>query len=277
MFRVTTIISGALIAAVTVSPPGTRAASYSEFVSGDLPSNSAAPFALTLDSGDNLLLAESSATDYDMLRLVVPDGKTLDSIKVEFHDSSNRVFLGMQSGPVWTAGVGNEIYPAVLLGWTDFPIDLQQHVGEEILDDVGSGAGAQGFVPPLPSGSYTLLFQTSSSVIRFGLNFSVAAIGSALPGDFNGDQRINGADLTVWRNSFAIDGLADATGDGDSDGGDFLLWQRNLGAVGAAGATAAVPEPRQLLQAVVPLAALIAGTHRAARSFRPDSSASSKG
>jgi hypothetical protein len=258
-----------LIVAAMVGPPRARAASYSEFVSGDLPSNPAAPVALTLDAGGNLLLAEASATDYDLLRIVVPAGKTLDSLTVEFHEDANRVFVGMQSGPVWTAGVGNDIDPALLSGWTDFPTDLQQHVGEDILDDIGFGAGAQGFVPPLPSGSYTLLFQTTSSVVRFGLSFDVAAIGSGLPGDFNGDQKIDGADLLVWRNGYAIDGRADANGDGDRDGADFLGWQRNLGAAASFAVIAAVPEPYQLLQAVVLLAALIAGTRRAARSFRP--------
>jgi hypothetical protein len=263
MLRVTPIIACALIAAAMDGSPRARAASYSEFVSGDLSGATAAPFALTLDAGGNLLLGEVSFADYDLLRITVPAGKTLDSITVEFHDSPNRVFLGMQSGSVWTAGVGDSIDPALLLGWTDFPIDLQQHVGEDILDDVGFGAGAQGFVPPLPSGSYTVLFQTSSSAVRYGLSFHVAAIGSSLPGDFNGDQRIDGADLAGWRSGYAIDGRADANGDGDSDGADFLVWQRNLGAAASMGASGAVPEPRPFLPAVASLAAFMAGTYRA--------------
>jgi hypothetical protein len=267
MLRVTSI-SCALIAAAMVGPPRACAASYSEFVSGDLPGDTVAPFALTLDGGGNLLLAEVSFADYDLLRIIVPAGKTLDSITVEFHEDANRVFAGMQSGPVWTAGVGNDIDPALLLGWTDFPTDLQQHVGEDILDDIGFGAGAQGFAPPLPSGSYTLLFQTTSSVVRFGLSFDVDAIGSALPGDFNGDQKIDGADLVMWRSGYAIDGRADANGDGDTDGSDFLVWQRNLGASASMGATGAVPEPDSLMQALVSLTALVAGTYSATRSGR---------
>jgi autotransporter-associated beta strand protein len=66
-----------------------------------------------------------------------------------------------------------------------------------------------------------------------------------VPGDFNGDGSVTGADLATWQTAMGVTSLGDADGDFDSDGNDFLIWQRNLGKVGTAvvAATAAVPEP----------------------------------
>jgi hypothetical protein len=67
--------------------------------------------------------------------------------------------------------------------------------------------------------------------------------------DFDRDGRVGGADLSVWRFSFASANFADADGDGDSDGADFLQWQRDLGKeasipqLQSAAAGNAVPEP----------------------------------
>jgi hypothetical protein len=67
-----------------------------------------------------------------------------------------------------------------------------------------------------------------------------------LPGDYNHDGAVNGADLDAWKSQFGGSGAlgADGDADGDVDGADFLVWQRNLGAgAGLASAVAAVPEP----------------------------------
>jgi hypothetical protein len=69
----------------------------------------------------------------------------------------------------------------------------------------------------------------------------------SIPGDFDGDGKVDGLDLTVWKTAFAAHTAnADANGDGDSDGDDFLVWQRNLGAGVPGGASAAAPEPTSL-------------------------------
>jgi prepilin-type N-terminal cleavage/methylation domain-containing protein/prepilin-type processing-associated H-X9-DG protein len=218
-------------------------ASYNEFdlASGDLSDNVAAPKSLVLDPGFNGLFAESSFTDVDLLTIVVPANRRLDAIVIDFHDDpSNRVFAAIQSGSAWTAGV-DEMDPGLLLGYVDFPPDLQNHVGEDILDDMGLAADAAGFVPPLASGSYTLLFRTPTTAVRFALSFHASIVGGALPGDFNGDQSVNGGDLLMWRGAFGLSAAADADVDGDSDGADFLIWQRHEAASVAVGV--ATPEP----------------------------------
>jgi type II secretory pathway pseudopilin PulG len=231
------LVAGGLLA-TTVA----RGASYSEFVSGDLTSNGAAPVTLALDPGSNVIVAESSGVDFDILKIVVPANQTLDAIIVAFHDDPNRVFLGMQSGSTWTAGTGSGIDPSVMLGWVDFPSDPHTtHTGEDILDDISFAPGSIGFTTPLPSGSYTLLFQTPSSAIRFALDLTVSGVGgAALAGDFNKDQWVTAADLPLWKGAYNQSNVGDADGDNDTDGADLLLWQGNLG---TGPGLAAAPEP----------------------------------
>jgi len=89
-------------------------------------------------------------------------------------------------------------------------------------------------------------------------------IAPTLPGDFNGDGRVDGADLTVWSLAFGATAAADSNGDGDSDGLDLLAWQRGFqGGATAAPAIAAVPEPHAAW-----LALATAAWHAASRGGR---------
>ena len=65
-----------------------------------------------------------------------------------------------------------------------------------------------------------------------------------LPGDFDGNGTVDGADLSQWQGDFGQNDDSDADGDGDSDGADFLAWQRSFGAsTSTVAASQAVPEP----------------------------------
>jgi hypothetical protein len=87
-----------------------------------------------------------------------------------------------------------------------------------------------------------------------------------LAGDYNGDNKVDGADLAVWQGSYEDTGAnlpADGDDDGDVDGADFLIWQANLGAPSGGGGPAAAPEPASWLLALGgALAALRSGAGR---------------
>jgi hypothetical protein len=249
------------------SSPWASAADYSEFAPGssDLSNNGAQPTPLALSFGNNALFGEASSMDVDILRVTVPTNFVLDAITITFHEDVDRVYAGLQAGPVWTAGTGNMVDASQLLGWADFPFDPSHggsHTGEDILDDISLGAGSIGFVAPLESGVYTFMFQTASTAIRYGLNFSISSPDGSLPGDFNGDLSVNSADLGVWKGAFGATPTADANNDGRSDGADMLIWQRNVGLTGATPTVHAVPEPAAALLALGALAGWAARRRR---------------
>ena len=220
-----------------------HAASYSEFISGDLPGVGSAPQPLTLQVGSNQLLGMASALDYDFLRITIPANHTLDSVIVVHHEDINQVFAGVQAGGTWTAGTGDEINKSLLLGWVDFPTNPHHaHTGEDILDDIAVGAGSIGFATPLGSGVYTMLFQTGTGAVSYGLSFNVSQIGGVIPGDFNGDSVVDGADLARWKAAFGKNATADGNNDGVSDGRDFAIWQRNFSLTGATPTAHTIPE-----------------------------------
>jgi hypothetical protein len=85
-----------------------------------------------------------------------------------------------------------------------------------------------------------------------------------LPGDFDNNQIVDAADLTVWRNAVVANSAAgDTNGDGRSNGADFLIWQRYLGATNpAVAASAAVPEPSTIVGAMIAMLGLASRARR---------------
>ncbi|MCA9235280.1 MAG: hypothetical protein KDA44_07400 [Planctomycetales bacterium] len=236
------------------------ASTYSEFVDGDLSNLPSAPTHWVLESGKNVLVGETGAGDYDLLRLTIPAGQVLQTIIIEFHEDLTQVFTGIQAGNVWTAGVGFDVDPAPMLGWVDFPVDpATAHTDVDILADIAQAPGAQGFSPPLPSGDYVMLFQNEYSVVRHALSFNLAPAGGLMPGDFNHDSRVDAADLTMWSGAFGATDAGDANGDNESNGADFLLWQSHYTPAVALPTTGQLAEPAtaKLLAAVIAVLSLL--------------------
>jgi hypothetical protein len=70
---------------------------------------------------------------------------------------------------------------------------------------------------------------------------------SFVPGDFDSDGDVDGADFVAWQTNFpkasgAVLAEGDADADGDVDGADFVVWQTNFPFTPGGGA-APVPEP----------------------------------
>jgi hypothetical protein len=78
---------------------------------------------------------------------------------------------------------------------------------------------------------------------------------SSLPGDFDSDGDVDGADFVAWQTNFptgnsATTSQGDADGDGDVDGADFAAWQANFPVAPSSG-TVSVPEPTSCALAVI--------------------------
>jgi hypothetical protein len=123
--------------------------------------------------------------------------------------------------------------------------------------------GGHGFDKPRTEALSLLIRETVWEVLTQHQYAGVIAPGS-LPGDFNGDGRVDAADYTVWRNSLGQEGkglAADGIRNGIVDEADYWLWKHNFGRVadGALlGGNSQVPEPRSFLLAGLALAALVA-------------------
>lgn len=83
-----------------------------------------------------------------------------------------------------------------------------------------------------------------------------ASDAPSMPGDFNGDQRVDAADYTVWRDNLEGDESAlggGGDGSGTVDSGDYDLWVSNYGALPAAAGSSA-PEPAATMLLALALA-----------------------
>lgn len=79
------------------------------------------------------------------------------------------------------------------------------------------------------------------------LSWSFTSGPTPIPGDFDSDGDVDGADFVIWQTNFpATSGhvlaTGDADGDGDVDGADFVVWQTNFPYTPGPG-TSPVPEP----------------------------------
>jgi T5SS/PEP-CTERM-associated repeat protein len=75
----------------------------------------------------------------------------------------------------------------------------------------------------------------------------IAVIELIVPGDFDSDGDVDGADFVAWQTNFpkasgATLAEGDADGDGDVDGADFVVWQTNFPFTPGPGSSP-VPEP----------------------------------
>ncbi len=122
-------------------------------------------------------------------------------------------------------------------------------------------------------------------ISRIDLEVLADAYGYSIipvPGDANGDGKINGGDLAIWQQNYDPLGLnenntfamGDWNGDGRIDGGDLALWQQNYdpigtGSTGAFRPTADIPEPGTLLLMSLCSLGLLARSARRRRSPTP--------
>ena len=71
-----------------------------------------------------------------------------------------------------------------------------------------------------------------------------------IPGDVNGDGKVDAADYTLWANGFGqvgVDLSADLNDNGEVDAADYTVWANNFGMMAGSVGPRPVPEPSSLV------------------------------
>jgi hypothetical protein len=163
-------------AAVASNP--VLASNYSEGIDGDLSGAVGAPTSWgTLGAGSHSLAVTAGGGDFDLVAFSIPAGASLDSIVLDSYSGPSLSFVGLAGGTTWPTGLGVSIDPSLLLGWTHISSGA---IGSSILDDIGLGAGAIGFTPPLSAGDYTFEMQDTGAAVSIAMTFNVVPEPSSL-------------------------------------------------------------------------------------------------
>jgi hypothetical protein len=149
---------------------------YDEALDGDLSNDHAQPTTVTLSSGGNVISQTTQQGDREYYTIDVPVGHQLEAIFLNSYNSNDETsFIGVQKGITFTKSAA-ETTQADLLGWTHFGPSVEA-VGNNILDNMGNGAGAIGFSGALPSGSYSFWTQQASATpTQIELNFVISKV-----------------------------------------------------------------------------------------------------
>ncbi len=166
-------ISLSLVIAASLTGHAGADVVHDESLDGDLSNDRFNPTPYALAQGVNSLLATSMAGDREFIALTIPAGLQLSSlVQVSYIGDDGIAFMGVQAGPVMT--VDPDSFSAEgLLGWTHFgPFAAPD--GTDLLPLMGQGFGADGFTPPLPTGTYTFwLQQAGADPSTYQLDFVV--------------------------------------------------------------------------------------------------------
>ena len=150
-------------------PQPARAAMWIESTNGDLSGNRQSPSALNLTFGSNTVTATVGSGDVDYLRVNVPAGTRLQSLFLRSYSGNDGVaFIGLQQGTTFTESPSTA-GPEDMLGYTHFGT-FAGNVGEDLLPQMATAFGAQGFTPPLTGSSYTFWIQQLGPSVGFTLD-----------------------------------------------------------------------------------------------------------
>lgn len=136
---------------------------WDEAVDGDLSGNRFSPTHFNLTPGAPGIHSLRATTggglaDIDYISITIPQGALFTELRlVSYAGSDGTAFIGMCEGPTFVVPPSGG--PSEMMGWTHFGRG-QGNVGQDILQQIGWGAGAIGFKAPVPAGSYSFwLFQ----------------------------------------------------------------------------------------------------------------------
>lgn len=98
----------------------------------------------------------------------------------------------------------------------------------------------------------------------FKVEFTTSAVAPGVPGDYNGNGKVDGADYVVWRNGGPLQNEVDAPG--TVNDADYAAWRARFGNTSGAGAgvsAAGVPEPGTIVLLLASVLGMSLGRRRA--------------
>lgn len=176
-------LTAATAAFAVAATPSAGATGYNESA-GDLSNSNTSPTPVTFGVGDNFITGTTGSTsgviDRDYFTFTLAPGEELTAIMVLDGTTSiagpdplnPRSFIGVEAG----GAVTDPAAPVVgdLLGYTHYGPSL---IGTDILDNIGSGAGAQGFTGSLGAGTYSVWIQEANAgTANYAFNFLVRSV-----------------------------------------------------------------------------------------------------
>jgi hypothetical protein len=154
-----------MVGAVLLAPWMGTAAVYVESTNGDISSDRLNPTVFAVDPGANTISGTVVSGDRDYLTFTILPGYVFQSLTLDSYSGTGTLtksFIGIQSGSTFTEPpTGTNV--ANLLGYTHFG---PTGATGDILDDMGTGSGAQDFTAPLPAGDYTFWIQETGTQAR---------------------------------------------------------------------------------------------------------------
>lgn len=150
--------------------PTLQSFDYNENLSGDLSNLNTAPDVLALVGGQNTITATQSSSDTDYFTFTVPNGYHLSQIVVDDYQSSDDAgFIGIVNGSTFPTDAANT-NASDLLGGLVYGVSNR---GSDILSNMGTLNGAQGFAGSLPAGDYTVWLNQTGAASETSLNFII--------------------------------------------------------------------------------------------------------
>ena len=154
---------------------------WDESLQGDLSNDQAVPTSPSLTpltAGTYTVggIVNGTGDRRDWFTMTIQGGFQLSSVILGVYSSANTIsFTGVGTG---TSFAGNPDVAGSYLGWTHFGSGVPgATAGEDVLPDMGLGAGSTGFTPPLGAGSYTFLIQeTSPTPTTYRFDYQITPI-----------------------------------------------------------------------------------------------------
>ncbi len=145
---------------------------------------------------------------------------------MQYNDSAIPGEIKIRGG----SGVQSTGVPVVADAWKELRAELDLDAGsvELFYDGASIKTTSLASDSTTPIGAILVLGNAATPI--FYDDISITASGAGVPGDFDGDSDVDGADFLKWQRD-------------SGDAAELALWETNFGTTAAVAAVASVPEP----------------------------------